>query len=138
MTMKESWGNKIFLTCSIIFLTSFLVIIAYPLIFIVGSSFSSTDAVISSYVWLYPVDFLLNGYTAILEYKPIWIGYLNSVFYTFAGSIINVSLTLLAAYPLSRKDLRGRKGIMMALAFTMLFSGGGSYLRICLLMPSGW
>lgn len=122
--MKESRGDRVFLAFNNVFLTLFLLLVAYPLIFIISSSFSSTDAVISGHVWLYPVDFSLDGYTAVFEYGPIWVGYLNSIFYTLAGSVINVSLTLLAAYPLSRKDLKGRKAIMMALTFTMLFSGG--------------
>lgn len=96
----------------------------YPLIYIVSSSFSSADAVTAGEVWLWPVDFSLEGYKAVFAYKQIWTGYGNSLFYMIVGTFINITLTILAAYPLSRKDFYGRNFFMLLFLFTMLFSGG--------------
>jgi len=101
-----------------------LIIILYPLIFIVSSSFSSTEAVISGRVLLFPVDFSLEGYKAVFKTNDVLIGYRNSLFYTVVGTFINVSMTMMAAYPLSRKDMEGRNLLMMIFAFTMIFNGG--------------
>ena len=101
-----------------------LVIYLYPLIYIVSSSFSSVDAVVKGKVWLFPVDFSLDGYKAVFKSSKIWTGYLNSFIYMIVGTAINLVVTLMAAYPLSRQDLKGRNAIMMFFAFTMIFSGG--------------
>lgn len=101
-----------------------LVIYLYPLIYIVSSSFSSVDAVVKGKVWLFPVDFSLDGYKAVFKSSKIWSGYLNSFIYMIVGTSINLVVTLMAAYPLSRQDLKGRNAIMMFFTFTMIFSGG--------------
>ena len=101
-----------------------LVIYLYPLIYIVSSSFSSVDAVVKGKVWLFPVDFSLDGYKAVFKSSKIWTGYLNSFIYMIVGTAINLVVTLMAAYPLSRQDLKGRNAIMMFFSFTMIFSGG--------------
>ncbi|TBL78357.1 carbohydrate ABC transporter permease [Paenibacillus thalictri] len=96
----------------------------YPLVYIVSASFSSSDAVISGKVWLWPVDPGLKGYKAVFEYNAIWIGFGNSLIYTVVGTVINVVLTIIAAYPLSRKDFVFRGSIMFIFVFTIMFSGG--------------
>ena len=101
-----------------------LIIILYPLIYIFSSSFSSRMAVLSGKVWLFPVEPTLEAYDVIYGYRLIWTSYANTVFYAVAGSFISVVLTLLAAYPLSRKVFRGRSFYMFLFAFTMVFSGG--------------
>ena len=79
---------------------------------------------IAGKVTLWPVDFSLLGYETIFEHKKVWNGFANSIFYTFFGTIFNVVMTIIAAYPLSRQDLVGRRFITFAFVFTMLFSGG--------------
>lgn len=101
-----------------------LIIFLYPLIYIVSSSFSSVDAVVTGKVRFLPVDFSLDGYKAVFKSSKIWSGYFNSIKYTVVGTAINIVVTLLAAYPLSRPDLRGRNVIMMIFTFTMIFDGG--------------
>lgn len=101
-----------------------LLLVLYPLIYIVSASFSSAEAILKGRVMLWPVDFSLEGYTAVFENKDVWTGYRNTIFYTFAGTCINVALTMLAAYPLARKELPGRKPLMLVFGFTMIFSGG--------------
>lgn len=102
----------------------FLVIIAYPLIFVVSASFSSPSAVIGGRVHLLPVEPTLEGYEAVFKHRLIQSGFVNSIIYTVTGTVLNVVLTILAAYPLSRHDFRGRNLFMFMITFTMLFSGG--------------
>lgn len=122
--VKENIGDRIFLFAVYTFLITALVLVLYPLIYIVSSSFSSTEAVISGRVWLFPVEPSLAGYKAIFKNDQVLTGYANSLFYTVVGTTVNVILTIMAAYPLSRKDFYGRKLIMILFTFTMLFSGG--------------
>ena len=105
-------------------LALFLIIVLYPFVYIISCSFSSGQALISGKVTLFPVDPTLDGYRAILEYRDIWTGFANSFLYTISGTLIGLVLTILAAYPLSRSSLVGRKPIMMLFLFTMLFNGG--------------
>src|SRR5438270_9780361 len=107
--IQESPGDRIFTIVNLIFLTLILIIVLYPLIYTLSASFSAPSAVISGKVTLLPVEPTLIGYKKILEYPTLIKGFLNSVFYTFVGSAFSVVLTLLAAYPLSRKDLPGRR-----------------------------
>lgn len=101
-----------------------LIAVLYPLIYIVSASFSSANAVISGKVWLYPVEPTLDGYKAIMNHRLLGISFFNAIFYTCFGTMINVVLTIMAAYPLSRSDFYGRNAIMFLFVFTMLFSGG--------------
>ena len=105
-------------------LALFLIIVLYPFVYIISCSFSSGQALISGKVTLFPVDPTLDGYRAILEYRDIWTGFANSFLYTISGTLIGLVLTILAAYPLSRSSLVGRKPIMMLFLITMLFNGG--------------
>jgi putative aldouronate transport system permease protein len=130
--VKEAALDKIFNLVNYSMLALFFVVVLYPLIYIVSASFSSTDAVVSGRVWLWPVEPGLKGYKAVFEYKAIWTGFGNSLFYTVVGTTINVMLTIIAAYPLSRKDFIGRNVIMFIFVFTIMFSGGiiPSYLLV--------
>jgi putative aldouronate transport system permease protein len=122
--IRESFGDRIFLAGVYIFLLVVLVVVLYPLVFVVSSSLSSPVAVSSGRVWLWPVDFSLRGYQVTLGNPQIITGYANSLYYTFFGTLISVALTVLVAYPLSRRTLWGRNGIMFFITFTMIFSGG--------------
>ena len=117
-------ADRIFSIVNYLVLMLFLLTVAYPLIYILSASFSNPAAVISGRMWLWPVDATLDGYRAVLNHARILIGFRNSLFYTVAGTLISVALTLLAAYPLSRRDLAGRNVIMVLFVFTMLFGGG--------------
>lgn len=116
--------DKIVYTLNYIMLIAFLIIVLYPFVYIVSCSFSSGQALISGKVTLLPVNPTLEGYKAILEYKDIWTGFANSFLYTIAGTLVGLTLTILAAYPLSRFSLVGRRPLMMLFLFTMLFNGG--------------
>lgn len=99
-------------------------IVLYPLIYVVSASFSSPSAVSSGKVFLFPVEFSLEGYLAVFKNPSILIGYRNSFLYTIFGTLINVCVTMIAAYPLSRRDLPNRGFFTFLFTFTMIFSGG--------------
>ena len=122
--MRTSAGDRTFNVINNTFLITLLAVVLWPLIYIVSASFSSAQAIYGGKVWLWPVDFQLTAYKTIFEYPPILIGYQNSLFYTFFGTIINVVVTIMAAYPLSRKDLNGRNFVMFVFTFTLIFNGG--------------
>ncbi|MGN0178323.1 MAG: carbohydrate ABC transporter permease [Monoglobaceae bacterium] len=122
--MKTSVEDKIFYAAVNVFMVIILIIVLWPLIFIVSSSFSSKEAVMAGRVFLWPVDFSLEGYKAVFKTNEVLIGYRNTILYTFFGTILNVAMTLAAAYPLSRRDLPWRRPIMFVFTFTMIFSGG--------------
>lgn len=107
-----------------VLLTFVLIIIAFPLIYLVSASFSSPQAVISGRVWLLPVDFTIKGYEAIFKDSSIIRGFLNSLYITAVGTGINIMMTVMMAYPISRKKFYGRKAFTMFMMITMFFGGG--------------
>lgn len=122
--IRETGADLVFTIVNYTFLGAFFIAVIYPLIFVVSASFSDPIAVSSGKVVLWPVDFTLKAYQRIFEYSRVWSGYLNSIFYAVVGTIVNVAMTILAAYPLSRKDLYGKNVIMFFFVFSMMFSGG--------------
>lgn len=123
-SIKDAKGDKVFTIINYTFLSLLLLAVLYPLIYIISSSFSSPGAVSSGKVWLWPVDLSLEGYKAVFKNEMIWTGYANSLFYMVAGTLINVVLTILASYPMSRSDFRGKNLFMFMFVFTMMFNGG--------------
>jgi len=122
--MKDPVEDKILYAIVYTVLTFVTIAVLYPLIFIISSSFSSGSAVSSGRVVLLPVEPTLEGYKAVFKHKHIVTGYRNTIFYTTAGTAINVAMTLIAAYPLSRKDMQFKKFYMFLFVFTMFFGGG--------------
>lgn len=122
--LRDSFGDKIF-TMVVTFI-SFLILCAvlYPLIYVLSASFSSGDAVMAGEVYFLPKQFSLDGYKKVFEDKNILIGFKNSVIYTVLGTSVNLAMTILLAFPLSRRKLPGRKALMFMITFTMFFSGG--------------
>jgi len=122
--IKESKSDRIFNAINIIIMTLVLLIEIYPLIFVVSASISNPDLVNKGEVWFLPKDISFEGYSRVFKDKEIWTGYRNTIFYTLFGTIINLFVTLPAAYSLSRKDFYGRNIFMALFTFTMFFSGG--------------
>lgn len=120
-TSKEDkvFNIIVFSICAVV-----LILIAYPVIYVLSASLSSPAAVTTGKVTFLPVDFSLDGYKAVFENKDILIGYRNTIFYTVLGTVINVAVTLCAAYPMSRKDFKARNKFSFFFTVTMLFSGG--------------
>lgn len=100
------------------------VVVAYPLYFIVIASFSDSNMVNQGQVVLWPRQASLYGYQQIFKDSRIWTGYQNTIFYTLAGTLVNMAVTLPAAYVLSRKEFKPRRFIMLLFVFTMYFGGG--------------
>ena len=116
--------DKLFYGITVFIMLLLLLITGYPMIYILSSSFSSRQAVLSGKVFLLPVDFSLEGYEAVFQNRDILIGYRNTLFYTIAGTIINVALTMLAAYAFARRDWVLKKSMTRIFMFVMIFSGG--------------
>lgn len=124
MKVKYGTSDKIYYTISGIILAILLILVSYPLIYVLSASFSSGNAISSGKVVLWPVDFSLDGYKAVFAKSDIWSAYWNTILYTVAGTFINVAMAMITAYPLSRTDLKGRNVIMLLFTFTMFFGGG--------------
>ena len=91
-----------------------LIIFIWPLYFVVVASFSNPIAVTTGKTLLRPVGFSLEGYKMILEYKPLWLGYANTIFYTVFGTMINLIVTVPAGYVLSKnRVVPGNKVFMI-------------------------
>lgn len=122
--IRDTGLDLVFVIFLYLFLSFILVTLLYPLIFVLSASISDPSALMAGKVLLFPVGFTLQAYQAVLDYDQIWVGFANSLFYTVAGTVVNLAVTILAGYALSRKDLVGRNFFMFLFAFTMLFSGG--------------
>lgn len=101
-----------------------LIVEAYPLIYVLSASFSSSDAISMGKVYLWPVEFSMEGYKMLVQNSQILNGFKNSIIYMGLGVLLNMSLTMLLAFPLSRKELPGRNLITVFVAVTMYVSGG--------------
>ena len=101
-----------------------MLLVAYPLLNILSSSFSSPRAVSTGRVVLLPVEFSLLGYQTVFAHRLIGIAYRNTIFYSLAGTLINLTMVLTCAYPLSRRNFPLRSPLMIACLITMYFSGG--------------
>lgn len=130
--MKAAAKNKIKRTrqdiifdvvCTTI-LSLLCLLVLYPLYFIVIASFSSPDMINRGEVFLLPKGITWDGYEKIFSYTQLWIGYRNTIVYTLLGTALNVVLTMLTAFPMSRPKFYGRKIFLFYMMFTMYFSGG--------------
>jgi putative aldouronate transport system permease protein len=101
-----------------------IVVMLYPLLFVLSASFSNPDMVLRGQALLFPRGLTLTPYRMAFENRDIWQSYRNTIFYTVAGTFINIALTILAAYPLSRKDMPCRRLFTLVIVFTMYFNGG--------------
>jgi multiple sugar transport system permease protein/putative aldouronate transport system permease protein len=116
--------DKIFDIVNYTLLTLVLIIVLYPVLYIVAASFSDPQAVISGQVYILPVKPTLRGYEAVFKNKKILTGFANSFFYLIVGTLLNLVMTMLCAYPLSRKEFKARNFFSFFFVFTMYFSGG--------------
>lgn len=122
--IRSAASDRVFYAAVAACLTLFFITVLYPLVFVVSASFSEGRMVSAGKVVLFPVNFSLEGYQAVLRNRNIGQAYLNTVYYTVFGTLINVVMAMIAAYPMSRRDLPGRNGLMLLFSFTMYFGGG--------------
>ena len=122
--IKESFGDRVFNITLFIVLTTAMLVVLFPLYFIVIASISDPVLVQSGEVLFWPKEITFEGYKMIFQDSSIWRGYGISLWCVVVGTIINLIFTIPAGYALSRKDLPGKKFFMLFLTFTMFFGGG--------------
>ena len=122
--LKESFSDKLYDIITRFLVIFAVVICVYPFVYVISISLSSGIAVNQGRVWLYPVDIDLSTFGMVMRYGELWTSYLNTFYYTIVGTICNIIMTCLAAYPLSRRRFFMRRKLNFLLAFTMYFSGG--------------
>ena len=118
--VKTSVSDKAFNTILTIIATIVLLIVLYPMIYVVSSSFSSGNAVSSGRVYLWPVEFSTIGYEWALNNEMVWTGYANSIFYTLSATVIHLFMTICGAYPLSRKNYQAKGFIQKYFTFYLI------------------
>lgn len=121
---KAKAEDRLFFTGVNVLMVAVLVLVAYPLIYIVSASLSSTSAILAGRVILWPVDVSLAGYRAVFRYNGVVTGFLNSGTYVAMGTVLNVAVTMCCAYALAREKLLFRRFFTLMFTFTMFFSGG--------------
>ena len=122
--INRSYSDKIFDVVNTTIMIVLLFIFAWPLWFVFIASFSDPNEVWLGNVVLWPKGFTMESYKAVWEYRSIWTGYANTIFYTVIGTVFNLIMTVCAAYPLSRTDFVPRKFFQWMFMFTMYFGGG--------------
>ena len=122
--VKRCKEDVIFDTVIFILLTLILFIVAYPLYWVIISSFSNPTAVSAGKVLLHPIGFTLKGYAEVFENSQVMRGFFNSIVITFVGVCVNLAVTLPTAYALSRDNFSGKKPITVFYMITMFFGGG--------------
>ena len=122
--MKKSRADRVFDVVNVALMIAVLFLMLYPIYFTVIASFSEPSYVATGKVTFWVRGFTLDAYRNVFENDKVWTGYGNTLFYTVAGTLLNLALTIPAAYVLSKKHLRGRTLFSWYFAFTMYFSGG--------------
>ncbi len=124
IAIRRTRGDVVFDVINAFLLLIVTLVVAYPLVYAISCSFSAPLDVVQSKVVLLPRNLTTIAYDRVFKNKQIMTGYGNTIYYTLLGTAVNILLTTITAYPLSRKDFKARKPITFLFTFTMLFSGG--------------
>ncbi|WP_062104504.1 carbohydrate ABC transporter permease [Bacillus niameyensis] len=125
MKIKQSLGERLFDFCNVLFMIVLILVTLYPFLYVLFSSISDPGLLAQNTGILYkPLGFTFKAYKLVFENPMIMIGYMNTIFYVVVGTAVNILLTSIGAYALSRKNVMLAKPIMMMIVFTMFFSGG--------------
>ncbi|USK33650.1 carbohydrate ABC transporter permease [Bacillus sp. F19] len=122
--IKDTAADRFFKLLCYFYLSLALIIVLYPLIYIISASVSDPKFVNSGEMWLFPINLTFEGYERVFQNEQIWLGYKNTIIYTAVGTAVNLMVTIPAAYALARKDFVGRGFIMGMMLVTMFVSGG--------------
>ena len=122
--MRMSWDDILFVLLSRLFILFCVVIVFYPLWFVLVASFSDPTYVNNGTILIWPKGFTTMGYQRVFQDSRIMTGYANTILYAVCGTLFGLAVTMLAAYAFSRRDLPGASVIMMLFVFTMYFQGG--------------
>ena len=122
--IRRTTEDRVFSLCVYTLGTLFMLLAAYPILYVLAASFSDPELIVSGKVFLLPKGLQLRAYEAVFKSEDVLIGYRNTILYSVTGTLINVVLTTVGAYALSRPDLSGRNVLTFLISFTMFFSGG--------------
>ncbi|MEE6734317.1 carbohydrate ABC transporter permease, partial [Schleiferilactobacillus harbinensis] len=117
--VKDTKADRVFKIFLYLFIALAVLLVIYPLIYIVSASLSSPESVNSGAMWLLPKGFNWEGYKVIFNYGDIWRGYGMAIFYTVTGTAVSLALTIPCAYAISRKDFSGRAWFTNFMLVTM-------------------
>ena len=117
-------GDRAMQVLSTIVLLFVLVIVAYPVMYVISCSFSSEEAITAGRILLWPVEVCLDGYKFVFRYKQVMVGYRNTIIYAICGLALEMFLTVCAAYPLSRREYPRRKFCNTVFIVAMMTSAG--------------
>ncbi|MDB5084746.1 MAG: YtcP3, partial [Bacilli bacterium] len=124
MLANKSVGSRLFDGFNYVFLLLFAMVTVIPFIYIFAGSFATSAELMQKGFILFPTKFSLAAYQYIFSTNTVLQSLGVTVFITVAGTLVNLLFTVLMAYPLARKDLPGRRWVMLLVLFSMLFSGG--------------
>ena len=120
----ESKGDRVLSGITTFILIAVLIIVGYPILYVVACSFSSSNALDLGKVVLWPVEPTLAGYEFVFQYRTVWIGYRNTIFYTVFGVMITMFIQIICAYPLARQNYQGKSVLMKYFFITTMLSAG--------------
>ena len=122
--VRISMGDKVYLGIVYSFLGLFVLLVIYPLLYVISCSFSSPEALVEGRVFFLPVEPGLQGYKAVFADSRVWMGYANTIVYTVTGTLVGSIVTMCAAYVLSRREFPLKKFLTIFFVITMFFGGG--------------
>ena len=124
MRIKESKGDTIFYIVMVIIALTTILITVYPMIYTVSCAFSEPQYVVTKQVVFLPKGFSLEAFKFVLRNRDVYLGFMISVIYSGVAVLFNTTLTILLAYPLSRRYFSLRKQLTVFVVMTMFFSAG--------------
>ena len=124
MKISTGAGSKVFDILNTAFMIFLMIIMLYPMLYVLSISLSSPAAIVGHKVTFFPVQFNIYGYQYILQQKFIYIGYRNTIFYAAATCLLMLIVTSMAAYSLSQREFVFKKAFTIFLTITMFFGGG--------------
>ena len=122
--IRQSRGDALFSVVVYVLGALILLLVAYPLVYVLSASVSDPIDIVTGRLILFPHAFQLRAFQSVFKSKDLMIGYRNTIIYSIVGTLINLVMTTTGAYSLSRKDMVGRTFITFLISFTMFFSGG--------------
>lgn len=122
--IRQSFGSRLFDGLNLVLLVLIGLVTVYPFWDSLVVSVSSLRSYLSTGIHLWPSEFSFEGYNYMFHNRELWTSYGNTLFITLIGTFINMLLTMMAAYVLSKKELKGQRVLMFLCIFTMMFSGG--------------
>ena len=122
--VNHSLGRRIFEAVNLLLLILLGITTMYPFWDCLVVSMSSLKSYLSTSIHLWPSEWSFEGYAYMLGNESLWTSYANSIFITVAGTLINMLITIMAAYVLSKQELKGHRILMFLAVFTMMFTGG--------------